>query len=118
MGRPATLGHADVRKVVELSSKGLSQNDIAKHFGVSRNAISQIMTGRTHSNVTGIKPPHSSECKDCVKRDIREDNIAAARSAEVPVQCFVCHGTSTESVGFVLSSRGAVRCKDCDGKRK
>ena len=49
-GMPKT----DVRSILKLRSEGKTQKEIAKIYGISRETISAIETGRSHKELTNI----------------------------------------------------------------
>lgn len=52
---PPTLCDSDVIDIVSEYQRGsISQRTLARQYRVSQNAISQIVTGKTWSHVTGI----------------------------------------------------------------
>lgn len=118
MSRPPYLSTEAIREMVaRYAEPSITQADLARQFKVSRQMVSQIMSGRRFSNITGITPLHSRDCKNCKSRDIRAENVDLARTEPVEVFCHICHGKTTKPVGVVLNSRGAVRCSNCDGRR-
>lgn len=113
------LTHDQVRELVRLRKEdGMKVRELVALFHVSPNTVTAIMRGLRFSRVTGIKPTHSKHCRNCVRRDIRQENLDAARDAVVTVTCHVCHGPMTASAGHVLNVRGAPRCPACTGKKR
>ena len=58
----------DVLRIVELKSKGETLRKIANDFNVSQGCVSDIVTGRTWSRVTGIKFVKHERCSRKCKR--------------------------------------------------
>ena len=55
----ARLDRKKVRGIVQLSNDGVTQKQIAKQYGVSQGAISNIMVGKSWTHVTehlGVQP--------------------------------------------------------------
>ncbi|AHH20761.1 hypothetical protein NONO_c59850 [Nocardia nova SH22a] len=80
MSRPRHLSADAIREMVNrYKDPSVRQSDLARDFHVSREMVSQIMSGRRYSDISGITPAHSKECKNCRSRDIRQENVDLVR---------------------------------------
>lgn len=62
-GRPRSLTEDQAREVVRLVDGGHTRTSIAKHFGVNRKVIQNILSGVHYGDVTGIEYEAKDETK-------------------------------------------------------
>lgn len=117
MGRRRALDNAQARAVVSEARRGVKQVRIAKYFAVSAETVSNIVTGKTYSDVTGVADKGPCTCERCQQDDVRGDNIDRARGAQTEAECVGCHRITVVRVGVVLNARGLFRCDRCDGRK-
>lgn len=133
MGRQRLLTDEQARIIVARAGRGVPQVRIAKQFKVSQELVSRIVRGITYGDVTGLTRTRSfagesnwrpcctdARCARCQSATTCEENIATVRALIGVVRCANegCRAETTSSVAAVLSSRGRVKCKKCDRRRR
>lgn len=118
--RPRALSPEQAREVVAEAKRGVRTAQLARRFHVSSMVILAVVSGRGYNDVTGVKPyDHDrATCAECRTRDVQAQNVDLVRALLAEVECHECHCPTSKSVGAVLSSRGRVRCTNCDRRRK
>ncbi|WP_327139367.1 hypothetical protein [Nocardia sp. NBC_01327] len=117
MSRARTLTDAQALTVVAECRRGISQVRMAHVFGVSRQLVGSIMSGRRYSDVTGISPCCTNrgceQCRPGRRGTTRDRNIAVVRASMAYIGCVACGNALSRPIGAVLATRGLHRCIRC-----
>lgn len=113
VGRRRRVSDEQAVEILTRFRAGIPRLRIAREFGVTRDVVDRIVTGRGYTDATKIIQPPSPSPEGIVATR----NLASIRRVSGPVECVDCQRRLRRTVASVEKCAGVTRCKTCEGRQ-